>query len=93
MILGSRPHTAGDTRRWILDYSRWLDNTAIIVSATITSDSDTLTVTDPPTVLGREIVFYLNGGVVGETAILTIVMTDSFENIKTDTLHMTVLAP
>lgn len=93
MILGSKTHTAGDVRRWEINYGRWLANTATIVSAAVISNSDTLTVTDPPTVLGREIVFFVNGGVVGETAILTVTMTDSFENVKSDTLHFTVLAP
>ena len=92
MILGSKTHTEGDTRRWEIDYSRWLSNTATIASATAESNSDTLLV-DEPTVLGRELVFFIRGGVLGETAIVTIIMTDSFDNIKTDTIHFTVIAP
>jgi hypothetical protein len=92
MILGSRQHTAGDTKRWRLDYSRWLDNTATIVTAVLTSSSTTCTV-DDVTVLGREVVFFLQGGETGETLTLSVVMTDSLGNLKNDTILFTVVAP
>lgn len=91
-ILGSKTHTAGDTRRWTVLYGKWLDNAATIVSADATSSSATCTV-DTPTVLGREIQFFVDGGTVGETATVTLVMTDSFANVKTDTISFTVIAP
>ena len=40
MILASKAHTAGNTTRWTLDYTRWLDNAATIVSAEITTAID-----------------------------------------------------
>ena len=92
MILGSKTHTAGNTTRWIVDYSRWLANTATIVSADITLDSSTLTA-DTPTVLGREVVFFIRGGEVGETVVAAIVMVDSFGNTKNDSIHFTCIAP
>lgn len=91
-LLASRQHTENDTRRWRVDYSRWLDNTAMIDSATVTSSSTTCTVTPPATVLGNEVVFFLTGGILGETFIVTLVMTDSFGNIKTDTISFHVIA-
>jgi hypothetical protein len=94
MILASKTHTAGNTTRWTLDYTRWLDNAATIVSAEITTPSVTCTV-DPAsvTVLGREVVFFLSGGAVGETLMASIVMEDSFGNIKNDSISYTVVAP
>jgi hypothetical protein len=94
MILGSKVHTAGNTTRWTLDYTRWLDNAATIVSAEVTTPSTTCTV-DPAsvTVLGREVVFFLSGGEVGETLMASIVMEDSFGDIKNDTISYTVVAP
>ncbi|HEX6825733.1 MAG TPA: hypothetical protein VF077_05385 [Nitrospiraceae bacterium] len=92
MILGSKTHTVGDTKLWRVTYDRWLDNTATITAATVVSSSTTCTVTTP-TVLGREVTFYLNGGDPGETLTLSIRMTDSLGNIKNDTILFTVVAP
>lgn len=92
MLLGSKIHTAGDTRRWVINYDRWLDNTAEIDTVTVTSSSITCTVNQSK-VLGREVEFFVNGGVAGEQLTVTIVMTDTFNNIKTDTLAFTVIAP
>ncbi len=93
MLLGSKQHTAGDTRRWIIDYSRWLDNPTNIVSATVTSSSTSCTITPPATVLGKEVIFFLSGGTVGETLTVSIAMTDSDTNVKKDTIKFTVVAP
>lgn len=92
MILGSKQHTTGNTTRWRIDYSRWLDNTATIESADITSPSDLLTV-DNLTVLGREVVFFLSGGELNKTVTLSVQMTDSLGNVKYDTILFTVVAP
>jgi hypothetical protein len=92
MLLGSKTHTAGDSRRWIIDYSRWLDNTATIVSVTTHSSSTTCMV-DAGEVKGKEVVFHLTGGTVGETCTVSLTMTDSFDNIKQDTIKFTVVAP
>lgn len=93
-LLASKRHTEGDIARWRLDYNRWLENTAQIVSATITSSSDTCTVDpDEITVLGREVVFLLSGGTRNERLTLSIVMQDSLGNTKNDTLAFTVVAP
>jgi len=93
MILGSKLHTAGDTKRWRIDYSKWLENPANIVSATVTSSSTSCTITPPAIVLGKEVIFFLTGGTVGETLTVSIVMTDSDTNVKRDTIKFTVVAP
>ena len=91
-LLASRQHTENDTRRWRVDYSRWLDNTATIESAVVTSSSTTCTVTPPATVLGNEVVFFLTGGVLGETLTVAIQIVDSFGNRKSDTIGFHVVA-
>ena len=95
MILASKAHTAGNTTRWTLDYTRWLDNAATIVSAEITTPSSVTCTVDPAsvTVLGREVVFFLSGGEIGETLMASIVMENSFGNIKNDSISYTVVAP
>jgi hypothetical protein len=94
MLLTSKNHTAGDTTRFVLAYGQWMDNAATITSATFASSSATLTV-DPAKVqmLGRDVVFFVAGGAIGETATVTVTMQDSFDNVKIDTLAFTVVAP
>ena len=92
MLLASRLHTAGDIKRWQIDYSAWLDNAASIISATLTSSSTTCTVTGT-SILGPSVIFFLNGGVSGETAVISVAMRDSFDNVKNDTLSFLVVAP
>lgn len=93
MLLGSKNHTVGDTKRWTINYGRWLDNTATIASAVVTSSSTTCTVQGTPTILGPSVIFFLTGGVLNETLTVTVVITDSLGNIKHDTVMFTVLAP
>lgn len=92
MLLGSKQHTAGDTRRWRIDYSRWLANTVDIVDAVVTSSSITCTV-DDSVVLGDEVIFFLIGGLQGETLTVAVAMTDTDGNVKNDTIAFTVIAP
>jgi hypothetical protein len=92
MILGSKLHTAGNSTRWRVDYSYWLDNTATIVDASVASSSPTCQVSES-VILGSVVTFFLIDGVVGETLTVNIVMTDSLGNIKRDTIMFTVVAP
>ncbi len=91
-ILGSRQHTAGDVRRWIVDYTRWLENTSDIMQADVQSSSTTCTVGNI-SILGPEVVFFLSGGELNEHLTVTIVITDKLGNTKTDTIAFTVVAP
>jgi len=92
MILGSKQHTVGDIKRWVIDYCRWLDNTATLKTAVVTSSSATCTVTSA-SILGTTVIFFLNGGVLNETLTVSVVITDSLGNTKHDTIAFTVLAP
>lgn len=91
MLLGSKRHTENATTRWRLDYSRWLENTAEIIDATVASSSATCTAGNAA-VLGKEVVFFLAGGERGETFTVSIIITDSLGNIKPDTIAFTVVA-
>ena len=91
-ILGSRQHTAGDARRWTVRYHKWLDNTASIVSADVTSPSPTFTV-DDVVVLGKDVQFFTMDGVQNEQVKVVIQITDTLDNVKTDTIMFTVVAP
>jgi len=93
MVLGSKTHTIGDTKRWVVEYDRWLDNTAVIQNISVTSPSTTCTIGTPaPTFQGSDVIFFLTGGALGETFSVALQMTDSFGNIKHDTIAFTVVA-
>ena len=92
MLLVSKQHTVGSTKRWEIDYRRWLLNNATIINAIVVSSSQTCTVTNVQ-VLGPVVVFYVTGGVVNETCTVTVTMYDSAGNVRPDTLAFTVVAP
>jgi hypothetical protein len=92
MLIASKQHTAGDTRKWIVDYERWLDNAAKIVTAEVTSSSTTCTI-DSSEVNGKEVTFMLTGGNPEEILTVTLKMTDNFDNVKTDSIRFTCIAP
>jgi hypothetical protein len=92
-LLGSKQHTENDTRRWVIKYGRWLDNTATIETIDVQSSSSTCTIDPAKTVvLGQDVVFFLVGGMLGETLTVTLRLTDSFDNVKTDTISFHVVA-
>jgi len=62
------------------------------VDASVASSSVTCTISES-VILGQVVVFFLIGGVTGETLTVSIVMTDSLGNIKRDTIMFTVVAP
>jgi hypothetical protein len=91
-LLGSKTHTSGDTKRWTVNYDCWLANSATIEQIDIQSNSTTCTVGDI-SILGRDIIFFLTGGVVNEQVTLSLVMTDNLGNVKNDTVSFVVVAP
>jgi hypothetical protein len=92
MILGSLRHTVGDARKWTVDYDLWLENAAEIASFAAASASTTLTV-GTTEIMGRAATFILSGGTLNEQTTVALTMTDSFGNIRNDTIKFTVIAP
>lgn len=86
-------HTAGNRKRWILDYCKWLLPGESILTQSVVSSSLTCTVDTTQVWLGREVWFYLNNGVVGETPTITVTVTTSKGETKVDTLNVNVIAP
>lgn len=97
MILGQKAHTAGDTSRYIVDYTRWLDDgvslSAFTVALAAGSPAD---VTISGAILLTEhnrVAFLVAGGSVNENFTVAIQITDSRNEIKNDTLLFSVVAP
>jgi hypothetical protein len=91
-LLASKQHTVGDTRRWTVKYEDWLANGANIDQIDVTSSSPTCTV-GSVTILGPDVFFLLAGGVLNERLMVTLTMADNLNNVKTDTIAFTVVAP
>ena len=92
MPLASKRHTEGDTRKWTVDYERWLDNTVDIETIDVQSSSTSCTI-QSSTILGDAVVFFLTGGNLGETVTVSLQMTDTDGNVKTDQIFFTVVSP
>ena len=92
MPLASKRHTEGDTRKWTVDYERWLDNTVDIETIDVQSSSTSCTI-QSSTILGDTVVFFLTGGNLGETVTVSLQMTDTDGNVKTDQIFFTVVSP
>jgi hypothetical protein len=91
-LLGSKQHTVGDTKRWTINYEDWLDNAAVIQDIAVQSDSLTCTIGDSD-ISGPNVIFFLVGGALNERLTVSLTMTDSFGNIKHDTIAFTCVAP
>jgi hypothetical protein len=92
MPLASKRHTVGDTRKWTVDYERWLDNTVDIQTIDVQSSSTSCTIQSSE-ILGDTVVFFLTGGNLGETLTVSLTMTDTDGNIKNDQIYYTVVSP
>ena len=91
MNIGSKIHTQDDTKRWTVQYDKWLANTAVIDQFEVESSSDEFTV-GSETILGTEAAFFISGGTANERTTLTLTMTDTLGNIKHDTVIFTCVA-
>jgi len=92
MLLANRAHTVGNRKKYVIDYSQWLNEGVTVSAAVVTSDSTTATV-DGVTPLADRIEFFLNGGVLNENVTLSVRMTNTKTEIKNDTINVFVVAP
>jgi hypothetical protein len=98
MLLGQKAHTVGNTIRYEVKYSDWLDEGVTLTNATVVLDpAFTATVKDV-TISGvvhtaTHVYFLLAGGSLNETFTLDVQATDSRLEIKNDTLGFQVVAP
>lgn len=99
MLLGQKPHTAGNATRFVIDYSDWLlEGESLAAPATVVMDPLTATVND--VTIGavaitpsNHLVFLLSGGSVNETFTLDVQVHTSRGEVKNDTLAFTVIKP
>jgi hypothetical protein len=100
--LARRPQTAGNRKRYKIDYSDWLHHGASVATAAVTlTDTNTVngvlltgatidTVSVSPE---GHVIFFVNGGVLNETFTATIQIVDSLGQIKLDTIDYFCVNP
>lgn len=93
MLLTHKKHTAGNRRRFVVDYRDWLCDGTWIVTAAVTSSSLTATIDDVEVLEGHEVAFFVNDGTVDESFVVSVEITDSLTEVKLDTINFTVVAP
>lgn len=93
MLLATKRHTVGDRRKHIVDYTGWLQNGQWLTNATAVSSSSTLTVDGVAVKEGHEVWLFTNGGLIGETATITVTVTVVDTEVRNDTIVFTVAAP
>ncbi len=92
MLLAHKPHTVGDRRRYIVDYSQWLDAGVTVASATASTTSGTASV-DTLSHDTTTVTFFVEGGILNEIFTVAVQMTDSLGEVKNDTIEFFVQAP
>lgn len=92
MVIGRKNQTVGDRRKYIVDYSQWLDTGVTITLGAATTTSLTATI-DTVSITATTLIFYVNNGALNELFTVAIQVTDSNGEIKNDTIEFNVVAP
>ena len=96
MNLGRKPFTVGNTTRFSVDYSQWLDEGVTLASGTAVkaaggpSDITVSAVTAAPS---GKLYFTLAGGSLNENFTIAVSITDSRSEVKNDTCNFNCVAP
>ena len=99
MLLGTKPHTAGNHKLFKIDYSNWLPDgvslstATVVLSAAFTATVTDVTISNVVTLPSHHVSFMLIGGSVNETFTLDVQVTDSRGETKNDTVGFRVVAP
>ena len=92
MILDRKQHTVGNIRKYIVDYSQWLDTGVTITAGTATTTSLTASVTAVSHTTST-LIFFVNGGILNEVFVVNLSITDSNTEVKLDTVEYFCVAP
>lgn len=93
MILNKFFKSPADRKRYVVNYDDWLDSDELINSVNAVSDMTTddfyvdgYVVSDDK----KEVIFYVSGGDVGLTHVVTITIYTDRQQIKEDTIVFTI---
>lgn len=93
MLLGKFVHTAGDTRRRVIDYSLFLERGNAITAATVTVDAADVTLSNVMVLEGNKVSFLVGGASLNEVFTITVHCTLRSTETVTDTIQFTGVKP
>lgn len=103
MKIASKTHTAGNSTRYEIDYSQWLDEGRTLLNSLFTAAmiNDPNTGAIPPadvtianvSVTASHLYFFVEGGSLNETFTVQVQVKDTLNEIVTDTIEFNVVAP
>ena len=96
MNLGRKNFTVGNTTRFSVDYSDWLDDGVTLTSGTAVKAAGApadITVSAVSVAPSGKLYFTVAGGSLNENFTINVQITDSRSEVKNDTCPFTVVAP
>lgn len=94
MNLGRKPFTVGNTSRFSVDYSNWLEEGCTLKSGTaVVNGVNDVTITNVLVAPSGRLYFTLAGGSLNENFTVAVSITDSRNEIKNDTCAFNCVAP
>lgn len=103
MLIATRTHTAGNSTRYEVDYSQWLEEGRTLLNSLFTAaminDPDTGAV--PPvdvtianvSVTSTHLYFFVEGGSLNENFTVQVQVKDTLNELVIDTISFNVVAP
>lgn len=85
--------TPGDRKRYEVNYEDWLNEDETVVAVTIEGNNVEDDFYVDAYVLhtdGKEVIFYVSGGIPGNTYVVTIIASTSLTQVKEDTVEFYV---
>jgi hypothetical protein len=102
MLIASRAHTAGNSTRYEVDYSQWLDEGRTLLNSAFTAAmiNDALGNAPPSdvtianvSVTSTHLYFFVEGGSLNENFTVQVQVKDTLNEIVIDTINFNVIAP
>lgn len=94
MQLGQQNITAGDIRRYQVDYCQFLQQGETLSSSTLTDTGPTSTVQGAFfDATGTQLYFFVTAGILGEIFVVNLQVKTTFGETVNDTISFTVVAP
>lgn len=102
MLIASRAHTAGNSIRYEIDYSQWLEEgrtlknsgfSAVMIPDTLGNLPPADVTINQVSVTSTHLYFFVNGGSLNETFTVQVQITDTLNEVLIDTINFNVIAP
>lgn len=91
MAIAKRAFTVGNTKRYTINYGRWLPEGVTIASATVTPSSANASISGQ-VAKDHRLTFLLTATTVNETFTVAVQIVDTIGQVKNDTLEFTVVS-